>query len=229
MKKQLIESIECYLESMGFKVFSHVQLNLSWGNIISDIDLIAIGESVIIGVEVKSSRDTLKNAKRQIDRMTDLFDGVYVASDKPEFLSIEKFAENRVGLLLVGNNDITIKKNCDILTHRPRKLTLMRLRKDCLKRMAHIVGGSTNGNKTHLVSIIMPQIENEHLRLILKQVIICDRNCDNCPICALERNLIRPLKNIQMLWENSSKDLTCNPPLVLTEYKDETGHTQQKK
>jgi hypothetical protein len=119
---------------MGFKVFSHVQLNLSWGNIISDIDLIAIGEDVILGVEVKSNKDNLQKASKQIDRMMDLFDGIYIASDKLGFLESKKISDPRVGLLLVGK-EITVKKDCYQLIDKPRNSTLLRLRKLCLQRL----------------------------------------------------------------------------------------------
>jgi Holliday junction resolvase len=216
-ERQLFDVLMAYFEKMGFKVFSHVQLNLSWGNIISDIDVVAMSEKILIGVEVKSSRDNLKNVTKQIDKMMDFFDGIYVASDKPRHLLEENFHDRRVGLLFI-DNDVRIKKECQLLKDRPRKTALTRLRKTCLERLAEAVTGNSYGKKGDLASNILLALEDEHLRLILKSIVTCNRMCDtSCPIQDFEREIIVPLRKIRALLKMSQLSESRPLPLLLAE------------
>ena len=221
-EQHLFNHLKAYFEDRGFKVFSHVQLNLSWGNIISDIDIIAMSEKMLLGVEVKSSKDNLKNAIQQIDRMTDFFDGVYIASDKPQYLLEEKFADRRIGLLFIDKG-VQIEKECEFLDGNPRHTTLMRLRKVCLQRLAKAVTGTCSGNKDDLASNILRGAENEHLRLILKSVVTCDRTCETgCPIYNFEREILIPLRRIQIiLKKNQLFESKKSVPLLLAEEEKE--------
>lgn len=67
-------------------------------------------------------------AFQQTGRLCDFFDGVYIASDKPEHIVERNWQDKRIGLLLIKNGKITEKK-CKPLLNKPRHSALVMLRK----------------------------------------------------------------------------------------------------
>lgn len=78
---RIIRRLVPFFENMGFEAVPHARLNIAWGNIISDIDLLLIKDGTLGAVEVKSSRDNMRRAGRQIDGLRDFVGFVYVATD----------------------------------------------------------------------------------------------------------------------------------------------------
>lgn len=65
----IIKKLEPFFQNQGFQVVPHARFNISWGNIISDIDLLLIKENKVGIVEVKSSHDNLKRAKNKFQTL----------------------------------------------------------------------------------------------------------------------------------------------------------------
>ena len=224
-EKELLSALKLYFEHRGFKVHSHVQLNISWGNIISDVDLVLESEGQLFGIEVKSKRDNLKNLVTQIDRMFDFFDGVYVATDNPKWMSRKELADERIGILIVNGLQIA-EKTCQFSVSKPRPSTMIQLRKICLSRLSGMVNGKTNGDKNALVSFILNGTNAEHLRLILKSIVMCERECkENCPLWIVEKQWMTPLKNVRTIVEKYSTDLKTLP-LLPADFKEKLAKTK---
>jgi len=198
---KLLRILIPYFENKGFRVFPHVQLNISWGSIISDVDLVAMRNNALIGVEIKSKRDKFRPAFKQTDRICDFFDRLYIASDKREEFLEKNWQDWRIGLLLIKDGQV-IERKSNLLSKTPRHSTLVRLRKICLQRLSEAIHGSSNGSKSELASNILCRMRDNHLRLILKSIVTCVRTCETiCPIWDFERTLIAPLRNIQKVFE----------------------------
>lgn len=200
------------------KVYSHVQLNISWGNIISDIDLVVEGEDKLFGIEVKSHRDNLENLVTQIDRMYDFFNGVYVATDNPRWMSRKEFSDERIGILIINGLQVA-ERACQFHASKPIFGIMIQLRKICLARLSGMINGKTVGDKNSLVSSILENTSPEHLRTILKSIVMCERKCKECcPLWIVERQWIIPLKNVKTLIEKYSDARAL--PLLPADFKE---------
>lgn len=219
-ESHLLRILTTYFEDKGFEVFSHVQLNIAWGNIISDVDLVAMREDQLIGVEVKSRKDKFKHAFEQIDRIRDFFDILYIASDKPKRFLEKNWQDDTVGLLQLKDGIVWEIEDGKLLSDKPQHSTLLMLRKVCLSRLAQAINCNCTGNKNPLAYDILQKIEGQHLKLILKSIVICDRTCEtNCPIWNIEKRLITPLRNIERIV-GTYNEPQLTPPLILAKTKE---------
>ena len=212
-EKELLNVLELYFERKGFKVHTHVQLNISWGNIISDVDLVVEGENQLFGIEVKSKRDNLGKLVSQINRMFDYFDGVYVATDNPKWMSRKELSDERIGILIINGFQIA-EKACRYTPPNPDASAMSRLRKICLIRLSAMISGKTTGDKKELIASILNHSQCEHLRKILKSIIICNQQCkEKCPLWIVEKQWVTPIKNVQTIVEKYGTNLRPLPLL----------------
>lgn len=212
-EKELLDALKLYFEHKGFRVHPHVQLNISWGNIISDIDLVVEGENQLFGIEVKSKRDNLGKLVSQINRMFNYFDGVYVATDNPKWMSRKELSDERIGILIINGLQIA-EKACRFTPLKPNATTMSHLRKMCLIRLSSMVSGKTKGDKNTLIASILKNSRPEHLQQILKMIIICNKQCkENCPLWIVEKQWILPLEKVQNIIEKYGTNLRTLPLL----------------
>lgn len=212
-EKELLNALELYFERNGFKVHTHVQLNISWGTIISDVDLVVEGENQLFGIEVKSKRDNLGKLVSQIKRMFDYFDGVYVATDNPKWMSRKELSDERIGILIINGLQIA-EKACRFSPPNPNFSTMSHLRKICLKRLSAMTNGKITGDKKELIASILKNSQPEHLRKIIKSIIICNQQCrENCPLWIVEKQWVTPVKNVRTIIEKYGVNLRTLPLL----------------
>lgn len=225
-ERQLLGILTSYFESRGFKVYPHVQLNIAWGSIISDVDLVAMRDDTLVGVEVKSRRDKFKHAFQQVERIRDFFDRVYIASDKPKQFLEKNWQDKTIGLLFIENGKVAEREGEKLLT-KPNHSALVMLRKICLLRLAKAIKGVSSGSKSKLAFDILMETRGEHLRSILKSIVICERTCETvCPIWDFESRLITPLRNIQMVLEKYDMPKDAPSPLILAEKLEEENNRE---
>jgi len=223
-ERQLLGILTSYFESKGFKPYPHVQLNISWGNIISDVDLVAMKDGALVGVEVKSRRDKFKNAFQQVDKIRAFFDRVYIASDKPKQFLEKNWQDEKIGLLFIKNGEVTEKEG-ELLLTKPRHSALVMLRKICLLRLAKAIKVDSRGSKSKLAFSILVNVKGEHLRLILKSIVTCERTCETfCPIWDFESKIITPLQNIQKVFERYDTPKDIPSPLIPAEMSEEENN-----
>jgi hypothetical protein len=224
-EKELLNAIGQYFEQKGFKVHTHVQLNISWGNIISDVDLVVEGENQLFGIEVKSKRDNLGKLVSQINRMFDYFDGVYVATDNPKWMSRKELSDERIGILIINGLQIA-EKACKFGPHKPDALVMAHLRKICLIKLSAMVCRKTTGDKKDLIEAILKNTPPEHLQKILKSIIMCNKQCkENCPLWIVEKQWITPIKNVQAIVEKYRADLRTLP-LLQADFNENDPHKE---
>jgi len=223
-ERQLLEVLTLYFRSKGFKVYPHVQLNISWGNIISDVDLIAMRDEMLIGVEVKSKKDKFKRAFQQVNKIRDFFDRVYIASDKSKEFLEKNWQDNKIGLLSIENEEVTEREGEMLLT-KPSHSTLEMLRKICLLRLAKIASCGNNGSKSRLAFSISGSMRSEYLRSILKRIVTCERTCETiCPLWEFESRLISPLQNIHRVLKKFGTPKDIPLPLIPAEMAEEENN-----
>ncbi len=185
----IIEKLEPFFQSHGFQVVPHARLNISWGNIISDIDLLLIKENKIGIVEVKSSHDNLKRAKKQISNIKDYIDFAYIATDfKPRKLPI-----SLAGWVFVEDK-VTVMKFPQIIHGKPSHYSIDSLPKKCLERYLDQKNISPKGMSKYEITNNILSISDENLKDEVKSMATCGQECDtNCPIWEFEKLLIPKL------------------------------------
>ena len=182
----IIKKLKPFFKDKGFQVVPHARLNISWGSIISDIDLLLIKENKIGVVEIKSSRDNLRRAKKQISNIKDYVDFVYIATDyKPK-----KLPTSLAGWIFVENK-ITVMKLPQIIRSVPSYYSVDSLPKKCLKRYLDHKNISPKGlSKSEITNIILSAPDGS-IKDKVKSIATCGQECDTgCPIWAFDRLLI---------------------------------------
>jgi len=177
----IIKKLVVFFENLGYRAIPHARFNIAWGNILSDVDLLLLKNDEIILVEVKSSKDNLKRARRQIENVKDYVDYAYVATDYIP----RKFSLRNAGLIYVNGN-IVILKSPKLLSDNPRLFSLYSLPKKCLCRWTKIRNQSySQKSKSELANQIL---NSDALKPKVKEIVTCGLNCDHgCPIWDFEK------------------------------------------
>jgi hypothetical protein len=180
----IIKKIVTYFEDLGYDALPHARFNVSWGNILSDIDVLIVKDNIVGLIEVKSSHDNLKRARKQIDNIKDYVDFVYVATDYIP----RKFPFRKIGWLYVDKNVSEMKKPC-FFTSQPKYLSVDWIPKKCLNRICSHkeLTCSSNATKQVLVDNIVEK-SNSNLKEELKEIVTCGLNCEtHCPIWEFQK------------------------------------------
>ncbi len=132
----------------------HARFNIAWGSILSDIDLLLVGRGggggggaggggaarpAVAAVEVKSSRDDLRRAPAQVERLLDYADYAYVATDYVP----RRFAVRGAGLIVVRGGRVDVVRSAPRaarLGERRAAAAAAALPRKCLLRMAEARG-----------------------------------------------------------------------------------------
>lgn len=177
---KIIQNLTQYFRIRGYEAIPHVQLNIAWGSILSEVDLLLLKDGVLTYVEVKSRRDKLSKALRQIDRMKDYVDYACVATNK----LVRKWSIPDVGLISVYDDAITLMRKPRRFKNSPSFSSIISLKKKCLARF--IGNGDacrTYVSKYDLARYVYVVRKNECTRECLKEIVTCGNTCDTtCPI-----------------------------------------------
>jgi len=181
-----------YFKLNGYDVVPHSSLNIAWGSIISDIDILMIKNFQLICIEVKSNRDKIAKAKGQIERIKDYIDFAYVASDKP----IDNFELPDVGIIQIQGDEVTILRMATKFTNKPDLFSLASLKKKCIE---NIFGDNKHLNKSSnkYELALNVYLNDKCSRECLKEIVTCGGSCGiSCPILhiAKEELLIEKTK-----------------------------------
>jgi Holliday junction resolvase len=179
----IIKKLVVFFENLGYHAVPHARFNIAWGNILSDVDLLLLKNDEIVAVEVKSSKDNLKRARKQIENIKDYVDYVYVATNYIP----RKFSLRNAGLIYV-NGSVVILKSSKLLGDSPRLYSLDSLPKKCLCRWAktqnHIY---SQKSKLDLASQIIK--DSDEIKSKVKEIVTCGLDCDyGCPIWNFGKN-----------------------------------------
>lgn len=164
----------------GYEVIPHSSLNIAWGSVLSDVDVMLLRDQLLTYIEVKSSKDNLARAEQQIDRIMDYIDYAYVATDK----YTAKFEMDKVGLIHVQEQTVTILKKAKKFTNKPRFYSVATLKKKCLSRFfgkddRHIIPVK----KYRLAQHVYARNDCKLTRDVLQEIVTCGDLCStNCPI-----------------------------------------------
>ncbi len=182
----IIEKLETFFKNKGFQVVPHARLNISWGNILSDIDLLLIKDNKVGIIEVKSSHDNLKRAKKQISNIKDYVDFAYIATDfKPR-----KLPTSSAGWIFV-ENEVTVMKFPQIIYGEPSHYSIDSLPKKCLERYLDHKNISSKGMSKYKITNTILSTSDNTLKDEVKSMATCGQECDvNCPIWDFNNFLI---------------------------------------
>ena len=180
----IIKKLVVFFEDLGYQTIPHARFNIAWGNILSDVDLLLLKNDEIAAVEVKSSKDNLKRARKQIEHIKDYVDYAYVATDYIP----RKFSLRNTGLIYV-NGSVVILKSPKLLSDSPRLYSLDSLPKKCLCRWAKTKNQIySNKSKSYLANQILNS--SDGLKSKVKEIVTCGLNCDHgCPIWRFEESV----------------------------------------
>lgn len=177
-EERIIRTLSNYFHDNGYAVIPHSSLNIAWGSIVSDVDLLLLEDDALIYVEVKSSRDNLMRARQQIDRVMDYVDYAYVATDR----KVKNWNIPKVGLIYVESETVTLVRKARRFSNKPRFYSIVALKKKCIARFF----GNDNRhlmlvNKHELAQHVYSQRKctREHLR----EIATCGELCaSDCPV-----------------------------------------------
>lgn len=183
-EEKIILSLVKYFQFDGYQATPHSRLNIAWGSIISDVDLLLLKDRALTYVEVKSSKDNLKKGVQQTERLMDYVDYAWVATDK----NVTNWNVPNIGLIHVQEDDVTFKKKAKKFSTKPRLSSLVALRKKCLARFfGKDVDHLMLVNKYELAQQVYVSKREKCTRACLKEIVTCGGSCDTyCPILQTE-------------------------------------------
>ena len=161
-ESDIIPRVAQFFEDRGYLTRQHVCINLAWGRVLSEIDLVAIKNEEITIIEVKSKRDKVMRARKQLEKMRALSDYCFIATETP----IQGF-QFRVdtGILLVkGDNRVLVMREATRLNDPVTKDTLLRLKKECLRDLSEETGISSKMSKNKIANLLLDKIDPLELK-----------------------------------------------------------------
>jgi hypothetical protein len=198
-EKELIQTLADYFRIKGYEVIPHSSLNIAWGSVISDVDLLLIKNQLLTYIEVKSTRDKIGRAKQQIERIKDYVDYAYVATNKYAI----NFEMNKVGLIKIREDKIEFIKKAKRFSNKPSFYSVATLKKKCLFRFlgtdAHYLSCIS---KYELAQSVYAKGDSANMRKALKEIVTCGDLCaSSCPL------------SLQGKTEPILPTYSCNNPL----------------
>jgi len=155
-------------------------LNVAWGSILSEVDILLLKDDKLTYIEVKSRKDKISKALQQIGGVKDYVDFAYVATNK----LLKEWNIPEIGLIYVQNNEVTLVKEPTRFRDRPRFTSIVSLKKKCLTRFL----GNGRACRTYVAKYDLAKYvyivrKNECTRECLKEIVTCGSSCDGiCPI-----------------------------------------------
>lgn len=179
-EEQIIKTLTKYFSLNGYEVVPHSSLNIAWGSVLSDVDLLLVKGQSLTYVEVKSTRDNLDRAKHQIDRAMDYVDYAYVATNK----HVANFEMDKVGLIIVREEMVHVLKKARKFSNKPRFYSVVTLKKKCLSRFFGIDNRKLGlVSKYNLAQHVYAKNKCVCTRNVLKEIVTCGDLCSSsCPI-----------------------------------------------
>lgn len=176
-EKSLISKLTHFYEKQDYEVFPHSSLNIAWGSIYVDLDLILFKKGLVTYIEVKSKKDHFQRAYKQIENVKDFIDYAYIASDKVEI----KLKNEKIGIISIQDAEICIKNKPHRITEEPNLYSVLSLKKKCIERFF------SDLENTRLISKYQLAVKVHSERDLcskenLKKIALCNQNCDECPI-----------------------------------------------
>jgi hypothetical protein len=180
---EIIKKLEAHFIQQGYDVVPHASFNIAWGSIISDIDLLLIKDNLLTLIEVKSSHDNLRRAKKQVRNILDFVDFVYVATDYHP----RKWYMKDIGFIVVKEK-IDMRREAKQITRTPSNSSIGSLKKICLSRMMGF-SSELQTKKLSKMDLVyqIQSIRTNGLKNELKEIITCGSTCkSSCPIWEFE-------------------------------------------
>jgi Holliday junction resolvase-like predicted endonuclease len=172
----LIDKIYNLYKNKRYDIRKHVSFNIAWGNVISEIDLILLNIDEIIIFEIKSKKDKIGKAHKQIENFRKYADYIYVASDI--FLDETSFSDE-IGLIFINENIEIIKKAKKIIYNIDKK-DLNKIKKECLYKLLDLTIRRKKLTKKEIIDLLIKKYNQNQINNFFRKIIFCDRDCSSC-------------------------------------------------
>jgi len=184
-EKVIIQRLAEYFSYKGYQVVPHSRLNIAWGSIISDVDLLLLKDGLLTYVEVKSFKDKVARATQQIEQVRDFIDYAYVATER----KVSNWNLPNVGLIHVQEKSIKLLKRAKRFTGKPNFLSILSLKKKCLgKFFGSNIDYLMHVDKYDLAQNVCAVKAQECNRVYLREIVTCGESCSlACPVTELSK------------------------------------------
>jgi len=173
-EEPLMIKISEHFQELGFQTHPHSSLNFAWGGMVSDVDVLMVKDSLLHGVEIKSKKDNVKRAKKQIERLSHYVDYCYLAVEKMP----KRLVEN-AGLIVVDDWGVKIIKEAPLVDGFDKR-TFRTLKRTCFTK---IFNTTRYGNKHDVVDYIWAIYSTDKLKSLFRRILLCsEKDCSNCPL-----------------------------------------------
>jgi len=173
-EEPLMIKISEHFQELGFQTHPHSSLNFAWHGIVSDVDVLMVKDSLLYGVEIKSKKDDVKRAKKQIERLFHYVDYCYLAVEKMP----KRLVEN-AGLIIVDDWGVKIIKDAPLVDGFDKR-TFRTLKRICFTK---IFNTTRYGSKHDVVDYIWAIYSSDNLKSIFRKILLCsEKECSICPL-----------------------------------------------
>jgi len=174
----IINQLIDYFNNNDYEVQSHISLNIAWGSVLSEIDLILFKNNDITVVEVKSKNDKITSVYKQIETYKKFADFIFIASND----MLYKYNLNKdVGLIYV-NDEVNIIRKASRINNLVYYNDLKTLKKKCLLKILDDNISIKKHSKEDIINLIKYKIQHSEVHNEFKKVLFCDKKCELCTI-----------------------------------------------
>jgi hypothetical protein len=175
-EKPIILALERYFDSKGFSTYVNAHLNIAWGTVISDVDLLLIRKKEVIAIEVKSKKDVFRKAFFQLEKIASFIDKGFIATDDENTANKFRRTDSQMGILYVNlkSNDIVIKKSAKTYEINPSSTAISCLKRCCLEEFAKELRIPPYQPKEYLALDIQRTTRPRMLKARLKELVIAN-------------------------------------------------------
>ncbi len=184
-EEAIIQKLIPFFTCKGYEVVPHSRLNIAWGPIISDIDVLLLKDGLLTCIEVKSCKDKISRAPEQINQINDFVDYAYVATEK----KVKNWNTESVGLIMVNGQEIKMVKRARKFTKKPKFLSVLCLKKTCIAMMLNSsVESFQRIDKYDLAKKAYSKKGTKCTRKYLREIVTCGAKCNTfCPLTDCEK------------------------------------------
>lgn len=166
-ERDIIPKVARFFQERNYETKEHVSMNLAWGKVLSEIDLVAVKHEEIVIIEVKSKRDKITRAKKQLDKIRILSDYCFIASDtmvKPDQLALD------TGILFLREERISIIREAEKVNEPVSKNFLLSFKKRHLNDLCKQLGFQRKTNKDYLAKFLIENVDPLDLKRKVKSI-----------------------------------------------------------
>ncbi|MEC4095395.1 sce7726 family protein [Myroides odoratimimus] len=120
------------------------------------VDLLMLNNSLIYGIEIKSSTDNLDRLEEQIEEYKKIFNYIIICTTNKHYLTVQKKISSDIGIILFTGDELFFKRKPRVRKKLDKKEILFSIPSDYLKKTFSITNRKYNSDEIRETLLSQP-------------------------------------------------------------------------